>query len=308
MNTDTPDTPNADGLDDVRDSHGMTANEEAEIAAIKAEAEGTSPAEEPAPAAPAAPTAEADDPAPAATATDPDPAPAAAVDTATPDVAVAAAPVAPALLPVPAAPKDFDAAKAELRKQYDDGDLSQDELTDKLVELGEEKAAWVAQKNTIEQINAQRQAEALAADPNTFENVQARWVTQHADFMANPIRAKAMQDAVVLIDTQTGGKLSSQELLEKASKVAFEAYNYTPPTPAKPGKTAAETARETLEARRPPVDKVPDTIARVPTSTSTEDLGRFGDLDSAAIPDMERAIAGMRPEEVEKFLLEADNQ
>lgn len=276
---------------DVEESTGMTPAEKAEIDELEAETKGESTV--------------------TATETDADAenkaneaAIAAAVQEAPAVVApvAVAAPVEPVLMAIPAPPKDFAAARDDLKKQYEEGDLSMDDYLDKRDELTRDEATYISQKTFAEQTNQSKVTDAKADAEKAFDDVASAWQTKNADFVANPLRFKAMQEAIAEVDRSTNGTLPVDELFKQAEKIAFEAFNYTPKTVVDPNKAKADLLKE----RQPNAADVPVTLANTPSAGVDTGTSSFGDLDSADIQTMERAVANMRPAELEKFLLEVD--
>jgi hypothetical protein len=315
----------ADPLSDVNQTHMVTDSERAALAAadeVDAAANlhvipGAAAPEAP---AAAAPTTEAAD---AAAAGDAAAAAAAAAQAAPPAAAAGAEPQpqlpAPALQEVPPPPKDFaaefnsiDARLEAARSQYDTGALDDAEFhaLEKELRTAEraltvEQAKYEGQKTAIETQNALATQAAQAAAAADFTAASAAWAAANAEFMSNPIRAKAMQDMVNTIDLETGGKLPAEELLARAAKTAFEAYNYTP-KPAAPAAAPAKPAAAALAARQPDMGGVPRTLGDAPTSGLDTPVTEFSHLDGASVIDMERAVAGMSEAQREAWLQEVD--
>ncbi len=300
-----------DPVSDVSLSHSVTDSERAALAdtgAVDAAADVHIDAP-PTPAAAAAPAPEA-----AAVAD----AGAAAADAAAaqPAAAAAAAPAGPALAEIPPPPKDFAAELtaietklSEQRAAWDSGTLDDDEFKQAERDLRAaeraltlEQAKYEGQKTSIETHNAllAKQHEAAAAE--AFTAASEAWMKQHADFVANPLRYEAMQQMVNRIDTETGGKLSPAELLDRAGKVVFEAYNYTP----KAQPAAARPAAAAIAARQPDMTTVPRTLGQAPTGGVDAQSSAFSHLEGASVQDMEQAVAKMTDAQREAWLREVD--
>lgn len=296
MNVEDNNTPS---FADVETSHALTADERAELEAAAKESDAAAAATEQSAAAKAAADAEAQAAVDAAKA-EQDAAAAEAAKAAEAEAAASAA-TRPALRDVPAAPKDFDAARADLKQKYEDGDLTTDEYADAREKLADERAEWIAAKTMAEQHNAAVTA-ALTAEANeSFEKAAGAFIKANADFMANPIRAKAMQEAIDAVDAQTGGKLPPAKVIAEASKIAFDAFNWTP----KPAVDPTAAKNDAMGKRQPPAPG-PTNLGSAPNAGGERGGSSFSDLDAGSVVDMERAIATMSPEEREKFLLEVD--
>lgn len=271
-----------------------------EEARLSAELEGLpeNPTEEPKPAAPAAPAAAvpAEPTAPAAdepVAPVPAPAPAPAVP-----AAAAATPVPPQQ--EPQAPRDFEAAYAENQKRFDDGDIDADAFQKTMRDLSREEAGFTARLEIFRE-RQQTQAQRTQAD---FNAAAVAWETENKAFMANPLYAQAMQQAIVAVDKQTPG-LAPADLLAAAQKAAFEFTRYTPPAPppAPDGKTAIARAQK---ARKP--GAVPATLAGAPTAAHVDapvSASAYANLDGMDIDNLENQLAHMTPAQVEAYLSDA---
>ena len=246
--------------------------------------------------APAAPAAAAEDAAPPASA----PAPAPAAAAAEPAAPAAAPP--PALPPRPESPKDFKAELDALQKQYDDGDIDSADFQGKQRELFREEARYEARVALYDE-----RVQTATQDAQTAWNQAAvAWEQAHADYMANPLRADAMQKALALVDQQQPG-LAPAKLFEAAQKIAFEAYNWATQAPAaaEGGVDAAAAIAAAIKAREG--KPVPQTLASAPAAAQIETRGNasYAELDSRDISDLEDALARMTPAQQEAFLRDA---
>lgn len=287
---------------DVEASHQLTAEERVELDALAKEEQGEAAAKADADAAEKAKVdAEAQAAVDAAKQAETEKAQAEAAARAEAEAQAAAAAAKPALRDVPAPPKDFDKERADLKSKYEDGDMTADEYADAREKLADERAEWIAAKTLAETHNASVIAAAESAENDSFNSVASAWISKHGAFMANPIRAKAMQDALNIATQQADGKLSWNDIFSNAEKIAFEAYGYTPPKPASKADALAAAAK----GRKPPTD-LPTNLGGAPSAGMERGVSAFADLDSGSVVDMENAIAGMSAEERERFLLEVD--
>lgn len=293
MNTDAaPDTTPADTLADVATTHTVT---EAERAAIAAGTDANDAAS--ADAVVAAASASAATPealAPVAAVPEPAPAPA----------ATAAAPAGPSLLEVPQPPRDFDADLAALQAKYDAGEIDDDERNSQFRKLTVEQARFEGQRASVETHNAAQLAQFQQVAAQTFDQAAAQWASENKDFMGNPLRVQALQQAINTVDTETGGKLPAAELLQKASKIAFDAFGWDPAAHGAKPITSANAA--SLAARQPNMAGVPSTLGDAPAAGNDGLASKYQHLDSASVLDMEAAFARMTPAEQDAFLLEVD--
>jgi hypothetical protein len=221
--------------------------------------------------------------------------------------ATAAAPAALVLPPKPEAPKDFTAERSSLKDLYEKGDLDQDEYLEKREALTIEEAAYTGRLAAWETTAAAAKTTAAANAEAEFNTVALDWEKRNADFIANPIRAEAMQKLVDQIDKENNFALSPAELFTRAEKLAFEAFNYQPATPAPAsGKTPEQIAAEALAARKPDTSKVPGTLATAPQAASLDpNHASYAAIDNLGIDDLENTLARMTPEQQAKYLADA---
>lgn len=286
---------------DVSNSHGLTEQERAELDALESQNAGATASTDER----TINEAEAETVTAAIAAAnggqEPPAAVAAAVAAAVP-VVETPAPAAAAIPPpvaIPSAPQDFDAAKNALRDKYDDGNLSLDEYLEQRDALTREAATFEQTKAAAEQANAAREAAIAANDPHSFQNLADGWVKRNAEFMANGLRHKAMQEAIDQVGQQNPN-LTPAQIIAEAERVAFDAFGWKAPP------SQAEAAANALKNRQPTAN-IPQTLGGAPNA-GVEITGRssFSDLDNGSIIDMERAVATMSPAELEKYLAEVD--
>jgi hypothetical protein len=242
-------------------------------------------------AAASAPAAEGADPAAAA---------------AEPVAAAAPAPAAATPTPAPARPeppKDFQAELDNLQKQYDDGDIDGAEFQTKQRDLLREEARFEARLA----LHDERVQDAARDAETAWNKAAVSWEKANSDFMANPLRADAMQRALALIDQQQPG-MAPAKLFETAQKIAFEAYNWeakadpAPDAGAPDGQAAIDAALKAREGKL-----VPQTLGTAPAAAQIETRGNaaFSELDSRNISDLEDALARMTPAQQEAYLRDA---
>lgn len=198
---------------------------------------------------------------------------------------------------VPAPEKDFDQAYTDLQGKFDRGELDGTAYQHELRQITREEAAWSARVAIWQE--QQRSAVTRAAED--FNSAALAWEDDHAAFMANPLRAAAMQQAIASVDAQSPG-LAPADLLSAAQKIAFEAYGYTEtPAPDAAAKIAAATA-----ARAPA--RVPATLASAAAAAPIEAAthnATFANLDSNDISSLEDALARMPRDQLDAYLREA---
>lgn len=210
-------------------------------------------------------------------------------------------------LPKPEPPQDFAAERAKLKTAYDNGEIDQDEYLDKRDAITVAEGAYQGRLAAWETQVANAQETIKANAEAAFTAEAQAWEKRNADFMANPLRADMMQQAIAAVDKQTGYKLSPAELFKKAEEVAFQAANYTPPAatpaPTPSGKTVEEIAREALAGRKPSAADTPATLRTAPQAAGLDpNNAAYDTLDRLPISDLEDTLARMTPEQAAKFL------
>lgn len=232
---------------------------------------------------------------------------AAAAAAAPPQPAPAAVPAVP-LPPKPEPPKDFDSELKALRAKYDNDEIDFDAYADARDALAMERADYTARLAAWEVQRDQVEAAAKAAAENAqqqFQQVANAWAEKHKAFLANPLRQKAVQDAIDAIDD---GKMSPEELFAKVEAVVFDAFNWKPETAAAApaGTVNREGVRkEALKGRQPDTSNVPATLSKVSGRAPDNIAGDYSDLDSKDIDELEDAINSMSPAELERYLAAA---
>lgn len=256
------------------------------------------PADPPADPAPA-PTAAATPPGDAAPnpepAPDPEPQPAAAQ---------APAPAPPAK---PEPPRDFNAELDALDEQYGNGDLTAVEHARKVRELTLEEADYKADLRDWENQERQRQQSEAARAQDDWTNTCLAFERDHADFLGNPLRHQAMQQAIDLVTRQAnekGEQITNEDVLNRAYGIAKDYTNYVEPVP--DPATERQKVGEALANRRP--DPAPRTLGDAPTSASETIRGNesFENLDKLPITELETAFANMSPAQQEQYLATAE--
>lgn len=122
----------------------------------------------------------------------------------------------------PPAAREFDSESAALEKRYDDGEIDITEFMREQRKLAVEQAKHEALV-TVHQAQVASAMQAAQASWDTQINV---WKGQHADFLANPLRAGAVSQ---LIDTLGADpNISDADLIRMVEEAAFEAFNWKP--------------------------------------------------------------------------------
>ena len=214
------------------------------------------------------------------------------------------------MLPKPEPPQDFKAARDQLKQKYENGDLDQDEYLDQREQVTLAEAEFKGRLASWETHNEAVKAQNEAAATTAFNDVALAWEKQHADFIANDLRRDAMQAAIAAVDKRTGGTLSPAALFEQAQKIAFEAFNYTPPGggggDGAPTKTPEQIAADALKDRKADTSQIPATLANAPQAASLDpNNSNYDSIDKQDIDSLENTVARMSPDQQEKWLADA---
>lgn len=118
--------------------------------------------------------------------------------------------------------RDFKAERAALKEQWDAADLDTDEYNDARDSLVLEEA----EHRAAVRFHSMQQQAAKDAATNEWSQSVTGWEKANADFLANPIRRKAVSDLLEAFDTDPNNKMTNEELLAKVQEQAFEAFNW----------------------------------------------------------------------------------
>lgn len=233
---------------------------------------------------------------------------AAATDAAAASAAAAVASATVAAKPeAPVAPMDFDAEYKANQEAFDSGEKSADEFQQRVREISKAESGFIART----EIFNERQQTATQKAQDEFTSAASAWEAEHKAFMANPLYAKVMQDAINAVEAQTPG-LPPAELMARAEKAAFEFTRWTPPAADDAAKKAAEDEAAKREAiakakadRKP--GKVPATLGGTPTGAhvDTPTGSAFANLDALDIDTLENEVARMSDAQLEAYLQDA---
>jgi hypothetical protein len=213
--------------------------------------------------------------------------------------------------PKPEASKDFDAAFKSLEEALDKGDITSEDYNAQYRALSREEGVYTAQITVWEQQEANRQRqvqEAATRAEQDWNTAAAAWEAEpaNAEFLANPLRAKMLQESLEVVDRQqreAGKVLAPTALLNEAMRVTREALGLPPPaTPADATRHQQTAVRDAVGQRQPPA--VPATLADAPTAGREAITGAEGydALDALGIEELEGQVANMSPASVEKYL------
>ena len=182
--------------------------------------------------------------------------------------------------------------KADLRKKYDEGELTFDEYESKVETLDEERLEIrlsLKEAETAAKIEQQRQINEREAQINGF-------LSEHSikrDF--SDLRFAALDTAVkVVASKEENADLGVREILQKAMDLCIEQ-----------GVIAAKTKPEAAPAAKPrkPI-AAPPTLAHVPAAdmTGTDEGNRFAYLDRLDPVAREAAVSKLSPADLDAYL------
>lgn len=121
--------------------------------------------------------------------------------------------------------RDFAAERAALKEQWENGDIDTDEYNDKRDALVLEQADHRVSARMYQAQQAQEKAAAEQATQAWNAKVQS-WEKDNADFLANPLRRKAVNDLLAALDNDPTNRMTDDELLAEVQKQAFDAFNW----------------------------------------------------------------------------------
>lgn len=121
--------------------------------------------------------------------------------------------------------RDFAAERAALKEQWENGDIDTDEYNDKRDALVLEQADHRVSARMYQAQQAQEKAAAEQATQAWNAKVQS-WEKDNADFLANPLRRKAVNDLLAALDSDPTNRMTDDELLAEVQKQAFDAFNW----------------------------------------------------------------------------------
>lgn len=188
---------------------------------------------------------------------------------------------------------EIKTAKAELRKKYDDGELTFDEYESQVEALDDERMEIrlaLKEAETAAKIEHQRQVNEREAQINGF----LAEIGVKRDF--SDLRFAALDNAVKIIaGKEENADLGVREILEKAYGLCVEQGVI---------QKKADKAPEVQAKPRKPIATVPN-LAKVPAAdqTDTDDGNRFAYIDRIADPvAREKAFQKLSPADQEAYL------
>lgn len=120
-------------------------------------------------------------------------------------------------------PKDFDAEFDALDKKYDAGEIDESEYNKQTRALTREEGRYVARAEALRS----RQETVQELTNNSWDADVKAWSAQNPGFLEK--HAEVFQKALNATAQLYGTDLSNSDMLEKASKMAFELTDYKPP-------------------------------------------------------------------------------
>lgn len=184
---------------------------------------------------------------------------------------------------------DIKSAKAELREQLNNGDIDLDQYEAKKDEISDEETALRIKQASAE--NAAKQNAHIDAERWRWEQEQFFGDKRNAIYKDKIVMA-ALNAAV--IDLANDPKHVNQKgtfFLNEADKIVRDRFG------------VASNASKRQENRQPDLSKIPKTLSNLPAAdTDSENGGEFAHLDKLTGMDLERAVAKLNPEQVQRYL------
>lgn len=186
--------------------------------------------------------------------------------------------------------QEISSAKADLRKKYDDGDMTFEEYESQVEKLDEERLEIrlaLKEAETAAKIEHQRQVNEREAQINGFlSEYQIK-----RDF--SDLRFAALDTAVkVVANRPENAELGVREILQKAMDLCIEQ-----------GVIAGKSKPEVAKPQRKPI-AAPPTLAHVPAAdmTGTDEGNRFAYLDRLDPVAREAAVSKLSPADLDVYL------
>lgn len=203
----------------------------------------------------------------------------------------------------PPPPPDFDAERKALREKYDAGELDDAEYEREREAIMERKAEFVAEQKAAALVAkaAAESAQRAAADADQRWNESlSRFIAgDKANLTTDPIRKAAFEQALAKVAAEKPGS-SYDDWLTEASATTMRAFGIAAPADA--GKKAVANAIAERSSQRQ--HSAPD-LSRVP-SAGAPAIGGFGaELDSLDINSLEDRLARMNDAQIAAFLADA---
>lgn len=198
------------------------------------------------------------------------------------------------------AERDFSGELADLRKKYEEGEVSQADYETALIDIGAARAA----AQVTQQLNTKFAEQEWNQAQEDFYGANARF--------NSPAMRAALGNAVERIEAESGEqKLRSSVLLQKAAALVDQELGALFGQPAQPAKPAAKEVptksaapnRTEEAARARAATAAPRTLADVPSAQENETgkNDKFEAIDRLEGLEFEEAIARLSPSEREAF-------
>lgn len=185
---------------------------------------------------------------------------------------------------------DIKQAKADLREQLNNGDIDLDQYEAKKDEISEAETTLRIKQSAAE--NAAKQNAHLDAERWKWEQEQFFGEKRNAIYQDKFVMA-ALNAAV--IDLANDPKNASQKgtfFLNEADRIIRERFNI--------GNQQVKQGDKLN--RKPDLSKIPKTLGDLPSAAIEDaDGGEFSHLDKLTGMDLERALAKLSPEQVERY-------
>lgn len=212
------------------------------------------------------------------------------------------------------APDDLDeqikalaTERKTLRRQYEEGELSEDEYDERMAQVDDQRDALKASQIKA-QVAQEMHAQALqksykATLDGFFADAKRAGFDYHAE--GNREALKFLDGRVRLLaqSPHEQNPESWRELLDEANMLTARKFKFDiKPVSGKANQGA--TGKPASKARNPDLSNMPPTIGRGPGAASAsvaDGGGEFGYLDSLSGIALEAAVAKMSPEQLERY-------
>lgn len=198
----------------------------------------------------------------------------------------------------PPAGRDFDSESTMLEKKYDDGEIDITEFMREQRKLAVEQAKHEA----LVTVHQSQVASAMQAAQANWDTQINAWKAQHADFLANPLRAGAVSQ---LIDTLGADpNVSDADLIRMVEEAAFEAFNWKPEGAAAVEPAANAQVKDLHAGRRAANAAASAAASSTPPNLAAGGTGTGNRGGPQGAPD----VSTMKPGTFSKTLSKADQE
>lgn len=194
--------------------------------------------------------------------------------------------------------EDFDnkmaelkTAKSALREQLNNGDIDLDQYEAKKDEISDQETSLRIKQATAE--NAAKQNAHIDSERWKWEQEQFFSAKTNAIYTDKIVMAALNAAVIDLANDPKNANQKGMFFLNEADKLVRERFNMGQP----------KQEKQVTQNRKPDLSKIPKTLSNLPSAdTEQSNEGEFSHLDKLSGMDLERAVAKLNPDQVERYL------